>query len=85
MLDRILDINEACLCLKDGFILKDSFNTYFKLKNKKILIKGDNHTCYLDLKEFKILYKNSKFIIVEDDYTLIDSKKDEEYYSFKHK
>ena len=85
MLDKILNIHEACIVLIDGLIVKDVSNNLFRYKNEKILIKGENLSCSLSLKEFKELYKDSKFIVMDDNDETIDSKKDEEYYSFKHK
>lgn len=85
MLDKVLNINEALIALNEGYILKDITNKLFKYKNKKILIKGDNLSCLLPLEEFKELYFDSKFVIFDDNEENIDLKKDEEYYSFKHK
>jgi hypothetical protein len=85
MLDKIFNITEACIVLKDGYILKDSYNTIFRMKKEKILIRGENVSCFLSLLEFKELYKDSKFVVFDDNDSIIDSKKDDEYYSFKHK
>ncbi len=81
----ILEINEAYLALKDGLILMDVNRSYFKLSKDRINIKSDNASYSLEIKEFLNLYKDSKFVIVEDNQEGIDLKKDEEYYNFKHK
>ena len=82
---EILTINEAYVALKDGFILKNMRNYVFKKRNKKVWVKSDNATYTLSFKDFVKLYEDDKFVIYEDNNQIIDSKKDEEYYNFKHK
>lgn len=83
--DNLLDINDAYISLKEGLVLLDKVNAYFKLINDRVYIKSENVSYNLEIKEFLELYKNSKFVIFDDNCEIIDSKKDEEYYSFKHK
>lgn len=85
MQSELLSINSAYNALKDGFVIQDISNTKFKLKNTTIVAKNINARYILTINEFLSLYKEKKFIIVEDDNGTIDAKKDEEYYSFKHK
>lgn len=81
----VLDIDNAYLALKEGLVIIDMNKNYFKLSNKTIIIRGDNVRYSLEIKEFLDLYKNSKFVVVDFNDESIDLKKDEEYYSFKHK
>lgn len=83
--NNLLDINDAYISLKEGLVLLDKVNAYFKLINDRVYIKSENVSYNLEIKEFLEIYKNSKFIIFDDTGEIIDSKKDEEYYSFKHK
>lgn len=81
----ILDIANAIIVLKEGLVVIDfSFNRY-KLDNDMIIIKGENSRYKLSMKDFIELYKEKKFIILDDESCEIDFIKDEEYYSFKHK
>lgn len=82
---KIYNVNEAYVILKNGLVVVDNHNTRFKLIKENIIIKNDNARYVLNNGEFLNLYKDSKFIILEDSDAIIDSKKDEEYYSFKHK
>lgn len=81
---EILDVYSAYSVLNDGLIVKDLFNTSFKLKNKIIYARNENASFKLNKEDFIKLYSDSKFVILDDD-SEIDTKKDEEYYSFKHK
>lgn len=80
-----LDINAAILYLKEGLVVIDNFQSRYKLVNDRVIIKSDNSRFNLEIKEFMSLYKNSKFLLLEETEQVIDLKKDEEYYSFKHK
>ena len=82
---QIYNVNEACLLIKNGLIVVDVNKTRFKLIKENIIIKNDNVRYSLTEKAFLDLYKDSKFIILEDSDAIIDVKKDEEYYNFKHK
>jgi len=84
MLD-VLTIKEAYEAIKEGFIVKNMRNYIFKMRNKKVWVKSENATYTLSFKDFIKLYEDDKFIIFEDNNQVIDSKKDDEYYSFKHK
>lgn len=77
--------SEAIVILKNGLVVVDLHNTRFKFIKENIIIKNDNARYVLNESEFLNLYKNSKFYILEDNDAIIDSQKDEEYYSFKHK
>lgn len=82
---KIYTVNEAYVILKNGLVVVDLHNTRFKFVKENIIIKNDNARYVLTDDEFLNLYKDSKFVILEDNDAIIDSKKDEEYYSFKHK
>lgn len=85
MKSDILDITGAILAMKDGLVVSDfSYNKY-KLNNNIVVVKSENSRCKLTLKDFIELYKEKKFIILDDESCEIDAIKDEEYYSFKHK
>lgn len=80
-----LNINEAYLVLNQGLVVIDNTNTRFKIIDNKIIVKNDNSRFSLEENEFLTLYKNSKFLLLEDSEQIIDTKKDDEYYNFKHK
>ena len=85
MEDKILSINSAYNALKEGLVVIDFLGNRFKLKDTSIIVKNVNARYVLKLEEFLELYKEKRFIVLEDDESGIDSKKDEEYYGFKHK
>lgn len=85
MLENLLNVEEAYLALKEGYLIKSTNNIVFKMRNKKVWVKSDNATYTLNCDDFKNLYSENRFFILEDNDEIIDSKKDEEYYSFKHK
>jgi hypothetical protein len=82
---EILDVNEAYLVLKQGLIVIDYFNNYFKIKNDYVYVKSENANFNLTKEAFIELYKESKFVIYDSNEDAIDELKDKEYYSFKHK
>lgn len=81
---EILNVNEAYFALTEGMVVIDTLSTKFKLKSKVIFAKSENASFKLNKDEFLQLYKNTKFVILDDN-SEIDLKKDEEYYAFKHK
>lgn len=82
---KIYNVNEAYVILKNGLVVVDLHNARFKFVKENIIIKNDNARYVLSESEFLTLYKDSKFVILEDSDAIIDSEKDKEYYSFKHK
>ena len=82
---KFFDVHVAIVYLKEGALVKSSNNYIFRLANDKIIGFNDFSRYVLNEEEFKQLYQEYKFYIVEDNGAIIDSKKDEEYYSFKHK
>ena len=82
---KIYTVNEAYVILKNGLVVVDSHSTRFKFVKENIIIKNDNARYVLTDEEFLNLYKDSKFIVLDDNDAIIDSQKDEEYYAFKHK
>lgn len=85
MQEKILSINSAYNVLLEGLVIVDFLGNRFKLKENNIVVKNVNARYVLKVEEFLTLYKEKKFIVLDDDESGIDSKKDEEYYSFKHK
>ena len=57
----------------------------FIYRKKRIYVYSINSSYNLDAKDFLDLFKDSKFILDDSDETTIDTEKDKEYYSFKHK
>ena len=85
MSSDILTIDLAYKALKEGLVVVDFNFNRFKLNSDKVIVKNNNARYILKVEEFLNLYKEKKFTILEDSESIIDSKKDEEYYSFKHK
>lgn len=83
-MEDIFNVEIACDYLKIGLIVTD-FNSCFKDVKGRVMIKNDSSRFTLEYKEFLNLYKDSKFAILDEGEEVIDVKKDEEYYSFKHK
>lgn len=82
---EIYNVNEAIVLLKEGVCLKDKNLNIFVLKKGLIYVYSKNSSYKLKVEDFLELYKENEFVIYSDDDTNIDSKKDEEYYGFKHK
>ena len=82
---EIYGINEALVLLEEGAKLKDNLSRLFFKKKDRIFIYSSSSSYSLSINEFLTLYKENKFIIYVEDDEGIDSKKDEEYYGFKHK
>ena len=55
------------------------------MKKQKVLIIGLNSKYSLTFEEFKDLYKESKFIVYEENDENFDFSRDDEYYGWKHK
>jgi len=82
---EIYNVGEALTLLKEGVILKDINKAKFIYRKDRIYVYSFNSSYSLDVKEFLVLYKENQFVIDSGDEEIIDSKKDEEYYNFKHK
>ncbi len=83
--NKIESINLVIKFLKEGEILvsKNKILTYFALKKDKVHCQNANSSYNLTIDEFKKLFENSTFYIYSyDNKTFIDSKKDDEYYSW---
>lgn len=85
MNSEVLSISKAYSALKEGYVIIDNSNNKFKLKNSNVIVRNENARYVLAIEEFLNLYQDKKFMILEDDSSGIDVKKDEEYYNFKHK
>ena len=82
---EIYNVNEAIVLLKEGVALKDKNANIFVLKKELINVYSKNSSYKLKSEDFLQLYKENEFVVFSDDDANIDSKKDEEYYGFKHK
>lgn len=82
---EIYNVNEALVLLKEGVILKDINRAKFVYRKDRVQIYCLNSSYNLTTKDFLTLYKDNEFIVDANDEDGIDSKKDEEYYNFKHK
>lgn len=87
--NEIIDsIDKAITYLKNQKILFTnhlSNKTYFIEKKQKVLVIGENSKYVLSYEQFKELFQEAKFIIYEENDETIDTLRDEEYYSWKHK
>ncbi|MCI2068964.1 MAG: hypothetical protein LKJ88_05255 [Bacilli bacterium] len=76
---------KALSYLEDGYILSaisEKRRNYFKKKGEKILVASGDFKASLSLDDFKRLYKEAIFSLVEDDEPICDPEKDEQYYSW---
>lgn len=81
---KLSDINEAISYLKEGEIITTNGKDQFVVKNSKIYRYQDGTSFFLELKDFKDLYKNTNFYLYED-LVLVDEDKDEAYYRYYKK
>ena len=83
------NIDEALLYLSEGKTIKtisNNYMNYFRLVDGNIRVNNKNTKYFLSLEEFKTLYIKNLFLLHESKIEEgIDSKKDEEYYSWSHK
>ena len=82
---EIIDSIENAITLLKNQKLLYSNKTYFVMKKQKVLIIGLNSKYYLSFEQFKELYKDSKFIVYEENEENFDFSRDDEYYGWKHK
>lgn len=84
-MEIINNINEALELISQGLILvsiNQKNRSYFAKKKDKIYIQNSNSSYSVSIKEFILLFSQTKFIIYETDNTNIDLQKDEEYYNW---
>ena len=85
----LFSILEANVYLKEGRTIKtvsSPFVNYFRLVDDVVRVSNMNTKYFLSLQEFNQLYKDSYFMLQESkEQETVDSKKDEEYYSWTHK
>lgn len=84
------NILEAINYLKEGYVIKTnpkSFQTktMFFLKNDKVYYYSLHFQAPISLEEFRNEFSNYSFSLCLKDETVVDPKKDEEYYSWGKK
>ncbi len=85
-MDNYLDINKALTYLKAGYhlySLNDKEKVTFYLKNNTVIISSNNVNSKISVYDFKALYLNSHFYILENNEEEVDLLKDKEYYSWR--
>jgi hypothetical protein len=86
--ENLFNLDQALKYLENTYVLATvvkNRRSYVMKKQEKIVISDGDSLFSLSLKEFKNLYKEAKFSLVEDDAEVVDLKKDEEYYSWGKK
>lgn len=86
--ENLFNLDQALEYLENTYVLATvvkNRRSYVMKKQEKIVISDGDSLFSLSLKEFKNLYKEAKFSLVEDDAEVVDLKKDEEYYSWGKK
>ncbi len=84
MMQKMNDIGEAVLYLKEGDVLTSNAHDMFVMKNEKIHVYNDGTHYSLDLEDFMKLYKTSSLYLYEESVE-IDEEKDEAYYRYYRK
>lgn len=79
-MENKLTINEALDYLKDKAVITSGKDDTFTLINGFIHYKFNGSSISLSVTDFKKLFKDSSFYLVEDNSVLIDELKDKEYY-----
>ena len=85
MMKKIETFNEVLNNLSHKEIVTLANGNYFVMKGEKILSYFKGNRIVMTVQDFIDLYSRCDFIEYEDDKVVIDSLKDSEYYSFKHK
>lgn len=83
-MEKLNDISEAIIYLKQGDIVSTNGKDQLVLKDKKICRYSDGTYFSLSINDFLDLYKNSNFYLYEDS-NYIDEEKDEAYYRYYKK
>lgn len=78
-------VMKALSYLDEGYIvsaISEKRRNYFKKKGEKIILASGDFKAPLSLEDFKVLYREAKFSLVEEDEPICDPEKDEQYYSW---
>lgn len=84
-MEKIESFKEVLEYLSQGEIIRLANGNYFYVRNDSIVSYYRGNRIVMKLEDFIDLYQKNDFYIYEDNSTVIDPLKDEEYYSFKHK
>ena len=82
---KIETFNEVLNNLSHKEIVTLANGNYFVMNGEKILSYFKGNRIVMTVQDFIDLYSRCDFFEYEDDNVVIDSLKDSEYYSFKHK
>ena len=83
-MQKLRDINEAMVYLKEGEMLSENGTNRFVMRDGRISCYDSGPRFSLDLKEFKELYQKNSFYLYEET-VQIDEDKDEAYYRYYRK
>ena len=83
-MQKLRDINEAMVYLKEGEMLTENGTNRFVMLDGRISCYDSGTRFSLDLKEFKELYQKNSFYLYEET-VQIDEDKDEAYYRYYRK
>lgn len=84
-MERLRDINEALLYLKDKEVLTNDGKTLFVYKRSRVFVYSDGSSYSLEPDEFRELFSKTVFYLYEDNSSEIDQEKDEAYYRYYRK
>ena len=79
-MENSFNVNEAVEYMKDKAIVTTGNGDYFSLVNENIHYKFNGSSISLSINDFKKLFRESNFTLVEDHSLIIDELKDKEYY-----
>ena len=83
-MQRLKDIAEVLVYLKEGEILTENGTNRFVLRNGRISCYENGTRFSLELEEFKELYQKNSFYLYEET-VQIDEENDEAYYRYYRK
>lgn len=84
-MERLNNIQEAILALKDKEILTTNKKDRYVFKKNNIYVYNNGTSFVLTLDDFKELYKEKAFYVFEEEGSFIDNDKDEDYYRYYRK
>lgn len=84
-MEKIESFKEVLEHLSQGEIARLANGNYFYVRKDNIVSYYRGNRIVMKIEDFVDLYQKNDFYLYEDNSTVIDPLKDEEYYSFKHK
>ena len=84
-MEKLNNIQEAILALKDKEILSTNKKDRYVFKRNNIYVYNNGTSFVLTLDDFKELYKEKTFYVFEEEGSFIDNDKDEAYYRYYRK